>query len=474
MQEQRLAVVGEADRPGRLALSCDDAGVVAATLDAFTIVLLHVLVGAVYHHWVIDGGFYILQSLVSGVAVAVVLVTTLHGRGHYATDQLFSPQSSVWPVLLCWVLGVLLLLGAAFALKLSDSFSRGALLTTSGIGPFTLLLQRRLAGKVLASWMRSGRIRQRRILLVTEANGAEPVPLELARTTSIVGTIPLPDEADDGDIRRVGRDAVAAVRRSDVDEVYLEVSWAHWEAIKPLLQELRSVPVPVRLLPDRPAAEILLSGAVGPRSAPIELQRAPLTYAERKFKRTFDVLLSGLGLILLAPLLFLTALAIRFDSSGPILFRQLRRGFNGRTFHIYKFRSMRVMEEGDAVVQAQRNDSRVTRVGKILRKSSMDELPQLLNVLRGDMSLVGPRPHALAHDDEYTQQIERYAFRHHSKPGITGWAQVNGYRGETPTVDWMKRRVEHDLWYIANWTFWLDIWILARTVVEVVRSRNAY
>jgi len=135
---------------------------------------------------------------------------------------------------------------------------------------------------------------------------------------------------------------------------------------------------------------------------------------------------------------------------------------------------MTVLEDGPVVTQAKRDDSRVTRVGRILRSSSLDELPQIFNVLRGDMSLVGPRPHALAHDDQYTQLIETYAFRHNTKPGITGWAQVNGYRGETPTVDMMEKRVEHDLWYIANWSLWLDLWIMARTVLELLRSKSVY
>jgi exopolysaccharide biosynthesis polyprenyl glycosylphosphotransferase len=170
----------------------------------------------------------------------------------------------------------------------------------------------------------------------------------------------------------------------------------------------------------------------------------------------------------------IVALAIRLDSKGPIFFRQNRIGFSGRTFQIYKFRTMITMDNGDVVRQASRNDKRVTRVGRLLRRSSIDELPQLLNVLQGEMSLVGPRPHAVAHDNEYDKLIAVYALRHHMKPGITGWAQVNGCRGETPTLDSMRERVEHDIWYINNWSLWLDIVTLFRTVLELARSRNAY
>jgi exopolysaccharide biosynthesis polyprenyl glycosylphosphotransferase len=168
------------------------------------------------------------------------------------------------------------------------------------------------------------------------------------------------------------------------------------------------------------------------------------------------------------------ALAVRLDSPGPILFRQSRNGFNGRPFRIYKFRSMTVLEDGPVVTQATRQDSRVTRVGRFLRRSSLDELPQLFNVLKGDMSLVGPRPHAIAHDDQYTQLVAKYAFRHHVKPGITGWAQVHGLRGETPSVELMRRRVDLDLQYIANYSLILDLRILVRTVRELIRPQNAF
>jgi exopolysaccharide biosynthesis polyprenyl glycosylphosphotransferase len=172
--------------------------------------------------------------------------------------------------------------------------------------------------------------------------------------------------------------------------------------------------------------------------------------------------------------MLMTAILIKCTSTGPVLFRQTRNGFNGRAFKIYKFRTMRVLEDGPIILQARRNDPRVTPVGRWLRKTSIDELPQLLNVLLGDMSLVGPRPHAAAHNSEYEQVISNYAFRQHVKPGITGWAQVNGYRGETLTVNMMKSRVDLDLWYINNWSIWLDAKIILRTVVQVTRDPVAY
>jgi len=170
-------------------------------------------------------------------------------------------------------------------------------------------------------------------------------------------------------------------------------------------------------------------------------------------------------LLLLSPLMLLTALLIKLDSHGPVLFFQTRNGFNGRAFRIVKFRSMHVLEDGNAIRQATRTDPRVTRLGRWLRRANIAELPQLFNVLKGDMSLVGPRPHAVAHNNEYDKVIANYALRNHVKPGITGLAQVNGCRGETPTTDLMEHRVAYDLRYINNWSIWLDIRILFRTLI---------
>jgi putative colanic acid biosynthesis UDP-glucose lipid carrier transferase len=191
-------------------------------------------------------------------------------------------------------------------------------------------------------------------------------------------------------------------------------------------------------------------------------------------KRTLDLAIALPMLILLAPLLIAVAVFIKLDSAGPALFRQSRVGLNGRAFGILKFRTMNVVEDGDAVVQAERNDARVTRMGAFLRVSSIDELPQLLNVIAGDMSLVGPRPHAIAHDIHYASLIPEYIQRQRVKPGITGWAQVNGYRGGTPTLDLMQCRVDLDIWYTNHASIALDLAILARTPLELMRNRNVY
>src|SRR5262249_23940154 len=209
-------------------------------------------------------------------------------------------------------------------------------------------------------------------------------------------------------------------------------------------------------------------------SVGIEFQRAPLSLSERMAKRILDVTVALIGIVLLAPMFLIVALAIKLDSPGRALFMQTRHGFNSKKFKIFKFRTMTVLDDGPTIKQAVRGDARVTNIGTWLRKTSIDELPQLFNVLKGEISIVGPRPHAAAHDHYYEELISRYAFRHHMKPGITGWAQVNGFRGETPILQLMKERVEHDTWYVGNWSVLLDLKIIFGTVLELVRCRNAY
>jgi Undecaprenyl-phosphate glucose phosphotransferase len=206
----------------------------------------------------------------------------------------------------------------------------------------------------------------------------------------------------------------------------------------------------------------------------LELVSQPFSLLDRFLKRTLDLLAATLMLILLSPVLILVAVAIKLDSRGPILFRQTRHGFNNEPIRVLKFRTMSTTEDGVAFRQATKNDSRITRVGRLLRRTNLDELPQLLNVMRGNMSLVGPRPHPMALNDAYVYQVRMLGRRHNVKPGITGWAQVNGFRGETDSYEKMSKRVEFDLYYIDNWSFVLDIKILFMTLLSKKAYTNAY
>jgi exopolysaccharide biosynthesis polyprenyl glycosylphosphotransferase len=208
--------------------------------------------------------------------------------------------------------------------------------------------------------------------------------------------------------------------------------------------------------------------------ASLQLTRMPLSRLELIEKRAFDLLFASIALLLLTPVLVVAAILLKLDSAGPVFFLQHRYGFNQKPFRIFKFRTMGSLDDGPVVQQAKKDDPRVTRVGAWLRRWNLDELPQLFNVIKGDMSLVGPRPHALSHDREYEQRIARYARRHNVKPGITGWAQIHGFRGETDTDEKMRKRVEHDLYYIDNWSLPLDLQIMIRTVFSPASYRNAY
>jgi putative colanic acid biosynthesis UDP-glucose lipid carrier transferase len=265
------------------------------------------------------------------------------------------------------------------------------------------------------------------------------------------------------------------VRGSPIDEIILGLRADRWSDLSKLLSGLRILPLPVSLIPVGAAADILRRPThVLGDSICVELHHGPLSRFEQGVKRVIDLLGASAGLVLLMPLLLATAILIKLDSPGPILFRQKRCGFNGRIFNIYKFRTMSVLEDGPSICQAAKNDCRITRVGKWLRRTSIDELPQLLNVLTGTMSLVGPRPHAVAHDTQFDKVVRNYAFRHNVKPGLTGWAQVHGQRGPTPAVADIQRRVQFDLWYIDNWSLRLDFMIIIRTFGELMRGHNAY
>ena len=270
-------------------------------------------------------------------------------------------------------------------------------------------------------------------------------------------------------------DAVASVRSLAPDAVFLLLPWSATDSIRRCAENFMTLPVEIHIGPEPilyKFEEVKLA-KLGPMTS-LQLTRRPLTRSEIARKRAFDLVAAAVGLIAITPLLLVVAALVYLDSPGPIFFVQRRYGFNQQPFRIIKFRTMRTCDDGLVVPQATRDDPRLTQVGRWLRRWNIDEVPQLFNVLTGDMSLVGPRPHALSHDDEYKQRISLYARRHNVKPGITGWAQIHGYRGEIDTDEKMRKRVEHDLFYIDNWSLWLDLKILLRTVFSAAGYRNAY
>lgn len=268
----------------------------------------------------------------------------------------------------------------------------------------------------------------------------------------------------------------ACVRREQIEEVWLSLPMSEEDTVLKVLNEFNGDLVNLLFIPDVRSLAMFDRNVVDLIGVPaINLMASPMTPYALIQKAIFDRLFAATALLALAPVMLSIAVAVKVTSKGPVLFTQLRKGADGRVFRIYKFRSMRAHEQQSGVLrQATRGDPRVTRVGAFLRRTSLDELPQFLNVLRGDMSVVGPRPHAIEHDDRYRCVVDGYIHRYRIKPGITGWAQVNGFRGETDRIEKMQRRVEHDLYYLRNWSFWLDMRIVVATVLKGLVHRNAY
>lgn len=445
----------------------------AALSDVVAIIGASIVTGAAYHAAVFGRVGNVEQFAGVGAILAFLTSSLMNVRGLYNPNILLSLRSQLSSIVLIWGSVVFFLFGIGFTLKISDELSRGSILLLAVGAPFLIVAQRCLLKRLMVAILQKGWLKRLKIIVIAQDASSASASDETELAYEVVSRHALP--SDSQSLRETIVNVVNAAHGSSlISEIHVTAEWDRWSDIKQLAAELRVLPIPIRFIAEGMAREILKhphhrTGEL----ISFELQRAPLSAAERVAKRAFDLTAASLGLVATAPLFLVVAVLVWLERSGPVLFRQTRGGVNGRAFRILKFRTMRVMEDGPTIVQASRHDDRVTRLGRWLRRSSVDELPQLINVVRGDMSLVGPRPHALAHDLQYSALLSIYPYRHHVKPGITGWAQVNGFRGETPSLDQMKQRVELDLWYVTNWSFWLDLRILFWTVVEVCRRRNA-
>jgi Undecaprenyl-phosphate glucose phosphotransferase len=454
---------------------------ILSTLDAFMI-LLSCLAGGIGYHVLIGDPFEILPLCAVGSLASLVHVLRMNGNGYYGLQQSAKPRLEIREILVCWFTTGLLLALIAFLLKISATYSRGAFVMFYALAPVALLGARKATKVALAQAVTQGAIGRGDTVLIGDPN--EMATLQRSDLLGLCGVLEVRRftlSREDDELARSSKDAriisAAAnfVRHHNCRQVLIALPWNDSGRIEFIRDQVKTLPVAVRLAPDKSVRALTdLAWSARNHAPTIELQRAPLSGAQRFVKRTADVVVASLVLVFFLPVMALTAAAVKLESPGPVIFRQIRKGFNGKHFAILKFRTMTVQENGPNVVQATRGDSRVTIIGRLLRSTSIDELPQLWNVLRGEMSLIGPRPHALAHDNYFETLLSDYAFRDHVKPGITGWAQCNGARGATPTVEHIAERVKLDLWYINNWSLWLDLLILIRTVFEVLRKRNAY
>lgn len=268
---------------------------------------------------------------------------------------------------------------------------------------------------------------------------------------------------------------IADARDGKLDRIYIALRMKDESKIKEIVSQLTDTTCSVLLIPDIFTFNILQSRTEEINGVPVvPLFDTPLNGINMVFKRLEDIIVSTIILLLISPVLLIIAFAVKFTSPGPIIFRQIRYGMDGKPIKVWKFRSMSVMENDDNVIQAIKNDIRITKIGRFLRSTSLDELPQFFNVLFGQMSVVGPRPHAVAHNEQYRSLIQGYMLRHKVKPGITGLAQINGWRGETDTLDKMEKRIEYDLLYIRGWSIWLDLKIIFLTVFKGFVNKSAY
>lgn len=457
---------------------------VSASVDAAMIVIASTLGGGIYQLGANGELPYLDPLLGVGPVAALLYVLIGHSTGFYDLRHVLSRgKKDAGRIFASWALVGLLLTLLAFLMKSGAAFSRGSVVCFGVLAFILLLVSRRLSKRWVAAVVADHQVQGRRaVLLGTPDELASLGSEELLERYGLseVDRVTFSSERNGGLSMTVDESsslerAIASARDLAVDEIVLALPWNDTRKLELVRDGVRISPLPVQLLPDRRIRAISANPSFRVESSlSVEIQRGPLSRTEQLTKRLVDLVGASLGLIVLAPLIIISAVAIRLDSSGPIIFRQRRNGFNGKQFSIFKFRTMTVLEDGPTLVQASRFDPRVTRVGRLLRRTSIDEVPQLLNVLRGEMSLVGPRPHALAHDSHYGRLLSDYAFRNHVKPGITGWAQVKGHRGETLRVEQMKGRIDCDLWYINHWSLALDLKIFLLTCVALTCQRDVY
>lgn len=454
-------------------------GPLMAVSDAAVVLSLVYLAATVYS--LVVAGLPIPHDATPELAamLAALFVFTNALRGRYQIENYLSARGQVASAFAVWNITMVAFLALVVLAKIAEHYSRAVIIATYLTGIPVIALSRSLIVRLVSNGSKTGRITAERVFLIgREENVMSFVgrhkPWDAGLTITDVAFLRPDRSCDPATLAADLAVAAANCRMRRPDSVFIALPWSERDTVDACINAFTNLPVAIHLAPE-PAMErfnalhVVRSGSL----ASLRLTRRPLSFAEVALKRGFDIVAASCALVLSLPLLVVIAALIRLDSPGPVLFRQRRYGFNQQAFRIFKFRTMTTTDDGQVVEQARRNDPRITRIGQVLRRYNLDELPQLLNVLSGEMSLVGPRPHALAHDVAFERRIAHYARRHNVKPGITGWAQVNGLRGETDTDEKMARRVAFDHWYIDNWSFWLDLAILFRTIFSPKAFQNA-
>ena len=446
-------------------------------LDLF--VLVFVLVGTTQWYIAeIDQNYIVLL-----LAQVVVFSYLAEGFQLYRNWRASRFSQSLWLVIFTLTISFVVILIALFLLKSGADFSRVIISVWYAVS-VVLLVSWRLAVRTLRALQREHGLNiqktaiigltPRGVQLMQEINATPSHGLEIIGFFDDRDASRFPEEFRSKLLGSVN-DAVMTAQSGVISRLYICLPLHADKRIQQIVEQLGDTTLDVYLVPDLIFMNLIhgkLSN-VGDIDT-ISVFESPHLGLQNYIKRSFDIVFSALALVALIPVFLMIAVAIKLTSRGPILFRQDRYGLDGKKIGVYKFRSMKVLENSDIVTQATKNDPRVTPVGAFLRKTSLDELPQFVNVLKGQMSVVGPRPHAVAHNEHYRNKVAFYMLRHKVKPGITGWAQINGWRGETDTLEKMQKRVEFDLAYIRNWSLWWDIQIIVKTVFKGFGGKNVY
>ncbi|WFU38831.1 undecaprenyl-phosphate glucose phosphotransferase [Bradyrhizobium sp. CB82] len=459
---------------------------VLAAATEFLLVAIAAFFAAILYHWLIfqdlpDLAKYVAESLLIATLELIVSV----GLGQYSRIQTQLRHVYLWGGVTAVLLAFSLFLSATFLLEISEDYSRAIVMVQVASAVLAVICARTLWLSFLLPALSSGQIDTRRVILVGEpdhclhfsartmASGIRTIrsfdfPTVRARSSAQMrpGAVQMLPDA---------RRLVADCRPLRADDIVILTSQQDVSSALTLASALSDLPVDVHVVPVG-LIDLMSKSRIAQFGNMVTMRifQSALTPFQRAIKRAFDIAAAVAGLIVVSPLFVIVPIAIKLDSSGPVLFRQKRHGYNNEPIRVLKFRTMTVMEDGDNFSPVTRHDPRVTRLGHFLRHTNIDELPQLFNVLIGDMSIVGPRPHATAQNEVFAELISSFSRRHNVKPGITGWAQVNGYRGDTDTLEKMQRRVEHDLYYIDNWSLLLDLKIMIMTLFSRKVYWNAY
>lgn len=439
---------------------------------------LSVISGSLLAYWSRFGDFNLPERFVLVVALLSLLIVVLNSAfGAYQRWRVKKITALISRLFLVWLIAAMLVISVIYFTKSSHNYSRLWVGLSLAISFFFASGVRIL----IQSFLRHIRIKglaTKPVFLIGPGDNITSVGKSMRGSPAegyvLAGINRIKKKLTADELARLAERITA----SGAKEVWLCMPITNGNDISDIMYTLRNHTAEVRFIPDFGGIDMQLLNHRASEVAglyAIDLSVSPISGVARLVKRLEDLIIGSLICLLISPVCLLIVLAIKLTSPGPILFKQYRTGVNGKNFKVYKFRSMKVHQEAaGAVTQATKGDSRITPIGSFMRKTSLDELPQFFNVIQGRMSIVGPRPHALAHNEYYKDLVESYMKRHKVKPGITGWAQVNGLRGETDTLDKMERRVRYDLWYIDNWSLWLDLKIIFLTVFKGFINKNAY